>query len=67
MQREPEKEAGRTIRSCLPDNSGVIEEMGCGDGSLAGEWLPLSDPPVAMDIWGHQPKDVNLADKDDAN
>ena len=56
MQRDPEKEEGRLIRSCLPGNSGVILEVGCGDGRLTGELTQISGLTVAMDIFEDQLK-----------
>ena len=54
MQRDPEREEGRLIRSCLPGNSGVILEIGCGDGRLSGELAQLSDLLVGIDIFVEQ-------------
>lgn len=54
MQRDPEREEGRLIRSCLPGNSGVILEIGCGNGRLSGELALISDQTVGIDIFEDQ-------------
>ena len=54
MQQDPEKKEGRLIRSCLPDDSGVILEIGCGNGRLSGELALISDLTVGIDIFEDQ-------------